>query len=58
MDSYSIRTWVNGVPAADLVDNMTSSGFIGLQVHSSQIAGLAIAWKNIKIQVLDSPRSR
>jgi len=54
----SIRTWVNGVPAADLVDNMTSSGFIGLQVHSSQIAGLTIAWKNIKIQVLDSPQSR
>jgi hypothetical protein len=50
----SIRTWVNGVPAADLVDDMTSSGFIGLQVHSSQIAGLTIAWKNIKIQVLDS----
>ena len=25
----SIRTWINGVPAADLVDSMTQSGFIG-----------------------------
>ncbi len=28
-----IRTWVNGVPAADLVDPMTLEGFVGLQVH-------------------------
>jgi len=29
----SLKTWLNGVPAADLVDSMTLSGFIGLQVH-------------------------
>ena len=29
----SIKTWVNGVPAADLKDSMTPSGFIGLQIH-------------------------
>ena len=29
----SLKTWLNGVPAADLVDSMTLSGFIALQVH-------------------------
>ena len=49
----SIRTWVNGIPCADLVDDMTPSGFIALQVHSigkdSTKAGLLVKWKNIKI---------
>ncbi|MGH8222989.1 MAG: 3-keto-disaccharide hydrolase, partial [Woeseiaceae bacterium] len=31
---HSIRTWVNGIQTADLVDDMTADGFIGLQVHS------------------------
>jgi len=47
-----IRTWVNGVPAADLKDDMTSTGFIGLQVHSSKEAGKKIKWRNIRIQDL------
>ena len=29
----SIKTWLNGVPAADLKDSVTPSGFIALQVH-------------------------
>ena len=29
----SIRTWVNGIPCADLIDDLTPSGFIALQVH-------------------------
>ncbi|MGQ9621519.1 MAG: 3-keto-disaccharide hydrolase [Bacteroidales bacterium] len=49
----SIRTWINGIPCADLVDDMTPSGFIALQVHSigkdSSRAGLEVKWKNIKI---------
>jgi hypothetical protein len=49
----SIRTWCNGIPCADLVDDMTASGFIGLQVHSigndSSKAGIKVTWKNIKI---------
>jgi type 1 glutamine amidotransferase len=28
-----IRTWINGVPAADLKDSRVQSGFVGLQVH-------------------------
>lgn len=49
----SIKTWVNGVPAADLTDDMTSKGFIALQVHGSKTAGLKVKWRNIRIQVLD-----
>ncbi|MHC4203999.1 MAG: 3-keto-disaccharide hydrolase, partial [Planctomycetota bacterium] len=47
-----IRTWVNGVPAADLKDDMTSTGFIALQVHGSKVAGNKIKWRNIRIQDL------
>jgi len=44
-----IRTWVNGVPAADLTDDMTAKGFISLQVHGSKTAGNKIRWRNIRI---------
>ncbi|MFC2118946.1 family 16 glycoside hydrolase, partial [Bacteroidota bacterium] len=49
----SIKTWINDVPAAFLVDSKTKSGFIGLQVHgigrdSSKI-GLSVRWRNIRI---------
>lgn len=45
-----IRTWINGVPAADLRDTMTLKGFIALQVHSSDSQDpQTIAWKNIRI---------
>ena len=47
-----IRTWVNGVPAADLTDDMTAKGFIGLQVHASKKAGEKIKFRNIRIQDL------
>lgn len=49
----SIRTWVNGIPTANLVDDMTSSGFIALQVHSiskTDEPGKQIKWRNIRIQ--------
>jgi len=49
----SIKTWVNGVPAADLVDSMTQSGFIGLQVHGTRSKEpLHVRWRNIKIKDL------
>ncbi|MEX6688374.1 DUF1080 domain-containing protein [Danxiaibacter flavus] len=50
----SIRTWVNGVPAANLVDDLTLKGFIALQVHGigskTEDAGKKIHWKNISIE--------
>jgi len=49
----SIRTWLNGVPVAHVIDDITTKGFIALQVHSinsEKDAGRQIAWKNIRIQ--------
>ena len=51
-----IRTWVNGVLAADLIDSMTAEGFIGLQVHSigsPDLSGKTVEWRNIRIRELD-----
>lgn len=48
-----IRTWINGIPTAHLIDDMTPRGFIALQVHAigkDQKEGTQIRWKNIKIQ--------
>lgn len=48
----TIQTWINDVPAANLVDEQTASGFIALQVHSipkENKEGTEIMWKNIKI---------
>ena len=53
----SIRTWVNGVPCADLIDDMALSGFIGLQVHGigndSTKMGKVVKWKNMRIITRD-----
>ncbi len=51
----SIKTWINGVPAADLKDDMTPKGFIALQVHGVGNATdpREIRWRNIRIQELD-----
>ncbi len=47
----NIRTWVNGVPASNLVDNASSAGFIGLQVHDlANSPGAHVYFKNIRIQ--------
>ncbi len=57
----SIRTWVNGIAAADLVDDKTASGFIALQVHSiseADKAGKTIAWRNIRILTQDLQKYR
>lgn len=50
----SIKTWLNGVPAADLKDSITPVGFIALQVHSvgNKPDKLQIHWRNIRIQEL------
>ncbi|MFH0991215.1 MAG: DUF1080 domain-containing protein [bacterium] len=48
-----IRTWINGIFAAGIVDAMTPNGFIGLQVHAVKSEQpLQVCWKNIKIQNL------
>ncbi|MCP4453396.1 MAG: DUF1080 domain-containing protein [Planctomycetes bacterium] len=46
-----IRTWVNGVPVADVTDAMTGKGFIGLQVHGFRGDTPAwVQWRNIRIK--------
>ncbi len=48
-----IRIWVNGIPTSHLVDDMTPSGFIALQVHSiknKENEGQKVRWRNIRIQ--------
>ena len=49
----TIKTWINGIAAAHLIDDLTPKGFIGLQVHSigkdSSKLGTQVAWRNIKI---------
>jgi len=47
-----IKTWVNGIPVANLYDETTSTGFIALQVHAindSSMLNKQISWKNIRI---------
>ncbi len=48
-----IRTWVNGIACADLVDDVDNDGFIALQVHSigndKLKEGKTICWRNIRI---------
>lgn len=55
----SIRTWINGVPCANIWDDMTPSGFIALQVHAIGNAsdeGKTVSWKNIRICTTDVER--
>ncbi|WP_230680430.1 3-keto-disaccharide hydrolase [Pontibacter rufus] len=48
-----IKTWINGVPVAAVVDDMTPEGIIALQVHAvekPEDAGKEIKWRNIRIK--------
>lgn len=57
----SMRTWVNGIPAAHLIDSKTAEGFIALQVHSireADPAGRRIHWRNLRIRTdVEEPTS-
>ena len=55
-----IRTWLNNVPATFLIDEMTPSGFIALQVHSvgPEQGGLQVRYRNVSLRTEDlEPRS-
>jgi len=48
----TIRTWVNGVQVANLVDDMTSEGFFALQIHkikNEKQEGLKVRWRGARI---------
>ena len=51
----TIRTWVNGIPTAHLIDAETAKGFIGLQLHANNAPGDApgsqeVRFRNIRVQ--------
>jgi hypothetical protein len=50
----SIKTWINGVAAADLKDSMTPKGFIALQVHGvgKKEEAMEIRFRNIRLKEL------
>ena len=56
----SIKTWVNDVPVADLVDEKSGmmKGFIGLQVHGIKrgTGPYEVRWRNIQIKDLSKGR--
>lgn len=50
----SIKTWLNGVQCTNLVDDLTATGFIGLQVHSvnkPEQVGKHVKWRKIRILI-------
>jgi hypothetical protein len=51
----SIKTWVNGVAAADFKDTTTLRGILGLQVHQvpkDTFKPYQVRWRNIRIREL------
>lgn len=49
----SMRTWLNGVPVAHLIDDKVPEGHFGLQVHftfKEEQVGEQIFWRNIRIK--------
>lgn len=52
----SIKTFINGVPAADFTDSVTAEGVIALQVHGigkkTEALGKEVMWRNIRIKEL------
>lgn len=55
----SIRTWVNGVPCANIWDDATAAGFIALQVHAigdKALEGKKVSWRDIRICTTDVER--
>lgn len=49
-----IQVWVNGTQVTDLKDDLTKSGFIGLQVHGvgNRTDPLEVRWRNLRLREL------
>ena len=54
----TIKTWLNGVPRAEICDNVTPRGVIALQVHgvgdATNKVGLTVSFRNLRIHELPS----
>lgn len=55
-----LRTWINGVPAADVADDMDARGFFALQVHAvpDEVAAKAPEVRFRKIRVITANVAR
>jgi len=55
----TLKTWLNDVPTAHLVDDQTQEGFVALQVHSigskKEMEGVQVRWRGIRI-ITQSPQ--
>jgi hypothetical protein len=54
-----LRVWINGAPAADVIDDVKKKGFFGLQVHSidkPEEAGRSVSWKDLRVQTKNLER--
>jgi hypothetical protein len=61
----TIKTWLNGVPRADIHDSMTPTGFIGLQVRDwisdddhETLEGAKVRFKNIRLKPVSLPAKK
>jgi hypothetical protein len=58
----SVRTWLNGVPAANILDDLTPRGVIALQVHDigrdSSKAGARMRFRNVRIRTTNLAAAR
>ena len=60
----NIKTWLNGVPVADLLVDMDASGFIALQVHQVNVKskpwaeGTTVRWRNLRIMTKNLEANR
>lgn len=57
----NIRVWVNGVQTVDLIDDVSSEGIIGLQVHSidkEELDGIHVKFRNIRIKENDLEKEK
>jgi hypothetical protein len=51
---HAIKTWLNGVVAANLTDDVDAKGFIALQVHGvgKKTEPMEVRWRNIRLREL------
>lgn len=60
----SIKTWVNGIMCANLVDDADTSGFIAFQVHNIKpeekpwTEGADVRWKDVRIMTSELDKYR
>lgn len=59
------KTYLNGVPRADIHDSMTVKGFIGLQVRDwisdddhATLEGARVRFKNIRLKPVSLPKAK